>query len=199
MKTVVLHGELAKRYGKTHTMAIASPAEAIRALAANNTDFVSFVTDSQRDGVAYRVVVDQEAIVADQLHDPFSKTVHVVPVVGGAKSGVSTLLIGAALIATAFLLPASGVPLFTLAGSTVSLASISFAVGVGLALAGVGTLLAPQPKATDPSESPENKPSYAFNGAVNTTAQGQPVPVGYGRLVVGSAVVSAGLQADQIA
>ena len=38
-----------------------------------------------------------------------------------------------------------------------------------------------------------NTPSYLFNGAVNTTAQGHPVPIGYGRLIVGSAVISASI------
>ena len=62
----------------------------------------------------------------------------------------------------------------------------------------LGRSFAPTPKATEPSERPENKPSYSFNGAVNTTAQGHPVPVGYGRLIVGSAVISAGIDVDEI-
>jgi predicted phage tail protein len=33
---------------------------------------------------------------------------------------------------------------------------------------------------------------------VNTTAQGHPVPVGYGRMIVGSAVISAGIDVDEI-
>ena len=56
----------------------------------------------------------------------------------------------------------------------------------------------PDAQASEPSERPENKPSYSFNGAVNTTAQGHPVPVGYGRLVVGSAVISAGIDVDEV-
>ena len=32
-----------------------------------------------------------------------------------------------------------------------------------------------------------------FNGSVNTVGQGHPVPVGYGRLRVGSCVISAGI------
>jgi predicted phage tail protein len=197
MRHIVLHGELAKRYGKTHRLCIATPAEAIRALAANHDGFASFVSESETRNVGYRVVVDKEDVGLDGLHNPFSRQVHIVPVVGGAKSAFASILIGAALIGAAFI-PGAGAALFTVAGSAVSLASISFAVGVGMALTGVGSLLAPQPKATDPAEAPENKPSYAFNGAVNTTAQGQPVPVGYGRLIVGSAVISAGIQADQL-
>ena len=40
--------------------------------------------------------------------------------------------------------------------------------------------------------------SYTFSGPVNTTAQGQPVPVGYGRLIVGGAVISAGITTEEI-
>ena len=33
---------------------------------------------------------------------------------------------------------------------------------------------------------PENRPSFLFNGAVNTSRQGNPVPLCYGQMVVGS-------------
>ena len=59
-------------------------------------------------------------------------------------------------------------------------------------------LLVPVPKVSGPQERPENKPSYLFNGAVNTTEQGQPIPLLYGELIVGSAVVSAGLTDKEI-
>jgi len=74
-----------------------------------------------------------------------------------------------------------------------------YSVGTAMILGGVAQMIAPTPKANEPSERPENKPSYSFNGAVNTTAQGHPVPVGYGRLIVGSAVISAGIDVDEIA
>ena len=44
-----------------------------------------------------------------------------------------------------------------------------------------------------PKTEPDTR--YHFNGVVNTTAQGNPVPLGYGRMIVGSAVVSAGIYA----
>ena len=53
----------------------------------------------------------------------------------------------------------------------------------------------PEPTIVD-TEQVENKPSYLFDGAVNTTRQGNAVPVGYGRLRVGSQVISAGLTAQ---
>jgi predicted phage tail protein len=72
----------------------------------------------------------------------------------------------------------------------------SFALG--LVFAGVSALLFAPPKSQGPSERPENKPNTYFNGPVNTIAQGHPVPIGYGELIVGSAVISAGLETVNI-
>lgn len=41
-----------------------------------------------------------------------------------------------------------------------------------------------------------NSASYNFSGAVNTTIQGSAVPVMYGRMFVGSAVIAAGIVAE---
>ncbi len=92
------------------------------------------------------------------------------------------------------------------AGGFTSLASLSTTMaggwtqvvammGMSMAMGGVMQMLSPQVKGLGAKDRPENGASYAFNGAVNTTAQGNPVPLGYGRLIVGSAVVSAGIYA----
>jgi predicted phage tail protein len=60
-------------------------------------------------------------------------------------------------------------------------------------------MLAPQPKTPGTPDRPENKPSYVFDGPINTAAQGNPVPVCYGRLIVGSQVISAGMVAEEYA
>jgi predicted phage tail protein len=52
-------------------------------------------------------------------------------------------------------------------------------------------------KPPKPKEQRETK-SYLFAGATNTAAQGIPVPLGYGRLRVGSVVVSAALRHEQM-
>lgn len=196
IRTVKLSGELAKRYGRLHKLDIATPAEAIRALCANFPDFRRFMASSEERNVGYKVIVDKDLLpdVAG-VHNPFSRTVHIVPVIGGAKSGFLGILIGAALIGAAFLtggasLGASGVVFSGLAGQ------VAFGIGVSLVLSGISSLLSPQPKAPKPAEQTKNEPSYTFNGAVNTTAQGHAVPVGYGRLIVGSQVISAGITAD---
>lgn len=200
MRTVILLGELGKRYGRRHQLDVKSPAEAVRALCANFKDFAAFVASSTERNVGYQVLDKRFALAEDELHNPVGQQITIVPVVGGANflkklfSGVGAILTGAALIAASFLVPGLGaIALF----GTTTLATVAFSVGVSLALGGVAQMLAPQPKFDGPEE--EQQPSYVFNGAVNTTAQGQPVPVGYGRMIVGSAVISAGLSVEDIA
>ncbi|NRD60848.1 hypothetical protein HRD49_03720, partial [Corallococcus exiguus] len=65
--------------------------------------------------------------------------------------------------------------------------------GISLVVGGVSQLLFAPPTATGPDEDDANKPSYVFNGPVNTLAQGHPVPICYGEMEVGSCVVSAGI------
>ena len=52
-------------------------------------------------------------------------------------------------------------------------------------------------KPPKPKEEKETK-SYLFSGPVNTAAQGIPIPIGYGRLRVGSSVISASLRHQQL-
>lgn len=69
-------------------------------------------------------------------------------------------------------------------------------MGAVLALGGVIQMLSPQQRGLSAQDGPENGASYNFNGAVNTSAQGNPVPLLYGRMIVGSAVISAGIFAE---
>lgn len=198
---VVLLGELGKKFGRRHRFEINNPAEAIRALCVNHQGFESHLLESADRGIAYRVIVGKDDVEAERLHDPSGRQqIKIVPVIAGAGGKFGQVILGAALLGIAWWNPAGimATTLFSAGGTTVTLASLSVNVGLGLVLGGVAQMLSPQPRADSPAERPENQPSYAFNGAVNTTAQGQPVPIGYGKLVVGSAVISAGIDVDQV-
>jgi predicted phage tail protein len=69
-----------------------------------------------------------------------------------------------------------------------------------MALGGVVQMLSPVPKSPSQQEQgvTENKPSYLFNGAFNSTQQGLPVPVVYGKMLVGSSVVAIGTWSEVI-
>jgi len=57
-------------------------------------------------------------------------------------------------------------------------------------------MLSPQQRALSAKDGPNNGASYNFNGPVNTTAQGNPVPLLYGELFVGSSTISAGIYSE---
>lgn len=191
MKTVKLLGELGKKFGKSFQFDISNPAEAVRALSANFPAFKQHLIDSEKHGIAYKVLVGKEAITLDDLHNPSGKDViKFVPVLQGAGgNGLVQTILGVALIAVAF--TPFGAPF----------ATYLIPLGASLALGGVVQMLTPIPSTnvSDDNNKPDNKPSYTFNGAINTGAQGYPVPVGYGRMIVGSAVISAGIVVEELA
>lgn len=196
LREIRLYGELGRRFGRVHHYAVSSVGEALRALMANFADFEqAFVAD----GALYRVWAGGSRLnEADEVCLPTGsrEIIRIAPVLAGAKKGgLGSILLGVALIAAAVFLPVSitGIGLF---GAT-TVGGLMGSTGLSLVLGGVAQMLAPQPK-TDAGSQDPNSPSYVFNGAVNTTAQGQPVAVGYGRLIVGSAVISAGLSTTDI-
>jgi predicted phage tail protein len=194
MKTIMLYGFLGKRFGRVHRCAVNSPAEAVRALSANFKGFKQALLD----GNAYRVLVGgKQSLESEQTLYPVSdkETIRIVPVVAGSD-GLGKIILGGALIAASFAFPSAGA--FTLFGKSFSLAGIAGNIGFSLVLGGVSQLLFKPAEAPKTAEKPDSKPSFIFNGAVNTVTQGNPVPYGAGRMIVGSQVLSASLSSKEI-
>lgn len=192
MRTIKLYGELGKKYGRVHRLAVRTPAEAIRALSANFKTFRSDLETAHLRGIGYRVRNGRtELDNVKQIRDPAAQVIQITPAIIGANAE-SRILIGVAIIAAVVL--TGGVGAVGVAGL---LANVATGIGVSLVLGGISQLLSPSPETQATPERPENTPSYTFNGPVNTTAQGHPVPVGYGRLIVGGAVISAGISLEQ--
>jgi len=193
VRTVRLYGHLGKRFGRIHQLEVRTPAEAIRALSANFKQFAKVIADGE-----WRILVGGKAQSLDQIQDPLSADISIVPAIGGA-GGFGKIVLGAALIAASFYLP--GATYFSAASAfSIDAAAIASGIGTSLLIGGISEVLFAPPKASgaDVKERPENRPSYVFNGPVNTTGQGNPVPLCYGRLRVGSQVISAGLFSEAI-
>jgi predicted phage tail protein len=193
MRTIRLYGELGKKFTKEVRLEVKTAAEAIRALCANFKGFESHMMHTP--GVGYRVLVAGAPLESvDEIHNPASGEIRIIPVISGAGGdGFGQILIGAVLIAAAVI----AAP-FTAGTSLAFIPQTIGAIGISLALGGVAQLLSPAPTTPKPPERPENDPSNFFNGPVNTTLQGQPVPIAYGQVICGSAVVSAGITLDQL-
>jgi predicted phage tail protein len=105
------------------------------------------------------------------------------------------LLAGIALVALSFLIiPLALLPLVLALTIAVGLA------GASLLLGGIAQLLTPTPKVTQGADGQDDpRKSYSFSGIQNTSRQGVPVPIVYGETIVGSVVISAGIDTVQVA
>lgn len=197
LRNVLLSGELGKKFGRRHRFAVNSPAEAVRALCANFPGFQEHVVASGERGVGYRVLAGKSAVALDEIgHPTGGSDIRIVPIVSGGKGGIWMVVAGVALIAASFI-PGLNVAVWAAAGGAagaITYSGIALGIGMSLLLGGITQMLSPQPKTSNTTK----QTSYEFSGAVNSTQQGLPVPVGYGELIVGSAVISGGVTVDQI-
>ena len=199
MKIVKVYGALKKRLGQGRfELDVATPAEAIRALCSNFPGLQKWIIDSEQDGVGFKVKVGKESIGEDnleELHFPWSErdVFSITPVLTGAGRGWGKVLIGVLLVAGAMYFGVAGGKLGLEIGA--GAAKVMTQVGISMTLYGVAEMLSPVPKMPD---DPEQLQSFSFSGVVNTSKIGTPVPIAYGRLFVGSSVISSGLDVDQL-
>ena len=204
LRKIRVYGKLAKFLKQRVFEAdVASAAEAVRFLVVNFPQLRPHMAEQY-----YKVTVGTYALAADELHDPAGQQeIKIVPVLAGAGGSTSQILLGVGLIAASFLFPGAGAfgttGLFGAGQAAVGVSSVAVLnaaavgtalsiVGASLVLSGVAGLLTPVPTVST-DQQPDPRKSYSFSGVQNTSRQGIPVPVVYGETVVGSVVVSAGL------
>lgn len=193
LKVIKLSGSLGRRFGVFHKMAVDSYPEAIRALSSQVEGFKDYMQSEVGSRMKYAVFVDGKNVGQhDEKSWKCAREVRIVPVPTGSKSGgLFNVVLGAAIMATAFITGGGSLALMG------AFASSAFMMGGAIALGGVMQMISPQQGGMKlQSQSAENKPSYAFGGAVNTTAAGYPVPLPYGYRTVGGAIWSAGSYAE---
>jgi predicted phage tail protein len=200
MLTVRLHGHLEEKYGSEFRFEAGSIREVIDALQANFDDFTEeFIKDER----AYNILINEEVqeIAGCLVPVGTNSVIDIIPIIGGAGflKALGLIIVGAFLI-----LATSGAGLAFLGAGGLGTVGTAFAgfiqcnmiggviasaisaIGWGLALAGVASLLA-GPDGPDGG----GPKSSSLSQVDNIVGQGMPIPVGYGRLMVGSIVVSA--------
>lgn len=215
---VHLHGHLAAAFGAgPHRFAIATAAEALRALAAAFPGFLAALkTGSYRlirgafgqageagEGKAGGRDLDESMLGMAQA----GRDLHIVPVPAGAKrGGAAKIILGVALVAVAIWAAPAGTGLlganlgaeaFSVFGASISYGNLAM-LGVTMTLQGASAMLSPQPKAAS-FETADRRASFLFNGPVTSVEQGGAVPVVYGsRMRVGGTVISAALAVEDM-
>ena len=191
LTTIRLYGALGARFGRVHKLAVQTSAEAVKALCINFDGFERYLMNAKKNGMVFAVFRGKRNIgVEDYQNLGGNNDIRIAPVMEGAKkAGIFQTILGAVMViagAVAFFGFGQpwGVNLMIAGGSTMA--------------GGVYQMLSPQPKGLQGRDDPDNKPSYAFGGAVNTIAMGNPVPVLYGEREIGGAIISAGIVAEDI-
>jgi predicted phage tail protein len=207
MRSVFLYGAVGRDFGREWRLDIVSPAEAIRALCALRPP----IERALRKGL-WRIIVGpprlRNAIELDLIHmNAGEQDIHIVPATsprGDDAMNVGKIVVGVALVASVFLFPATaGLVLAGTAGAagSITAGSVAFTVGMSLVFGGVAGLLTPRLAAAGAATEmarPEDRPSFLFNGAVNNSIQGSPVPVVMGTHLVGSILISASIDVGDI-
>ncbi|VAF13110.1 lambda tail assembly I [Enterobacter hormaechei] len=188
-KTVIkLSGSMAQRFGRTHRRALTSASEVFRALSNTIDGFDAYLREARAKGLDFVIFRDRRNIGHEEfeLLGPGDE-LRIIPVIRGSKrAGVFQALLGTALVAAAIWMP----------GVSIAASNLMFSVGAAMAVGGVVQMLSPQVAGLRMRQDPDNKPSYAFGGPVNTTASGNPVPLLYGQREIGGAIISAGIYAE---
>lgn len=198
LKVVQLYGTLGQRFGRVHHLAVSSTAEAVRALCVLLPGFERYLIESGDKGIEYACFIGRRNLTDSELEFPAGdEVIRIAPVLQGSKrGGLFQTILGAALIGAAFI---PGLNVAILAGGTMTWAGLSLSLGASFFLGGVAQMLSPQQNRLSTKDGPDNGASYNFNGPVNTTAQGNCVPLGYGEMIIGSATISAGFFNEDIA
>jgi predicted phage tail protein len=180
---VLLYGVLGARFGREHRLAVTSGAEAIHALCVTIPGFKRFLRFSEERGLTYAVFRGKQNLVEDEveMRSDSIEPIRIAPIVIGSKSGgLFATIAGLALVVV----------------GAISGQYYLSAIGAGLMMGGIAMSMSPSPAGLLNNEGDGNKPSYAFGGAVTTTAQGRCKPLLYGERDIGGALGSAGVYAE---
>lgn len=211
LRKIKLYGPLAEFLGRRVLEAdVASAAEAVRFLVANFPQLESHMASQY-----YRVSTGETDLTQEELHYPVGQEeIRIVPVVQGAggNAGLGIIIAGVALIALSAVtfggsaafagaFSSTGLAAVGTTGVTLATGSIAlFTAGALLVLGGAALLLAPVPRidATGPNSQNDPRKSFSFSGIQQTSRQGVPVPIVYGKTLTGSVVISAGIDTVQV-
>jgi predicted phage tail protein len=201
MLTVRLHGHLADTYESEYKFQAKTIGEAIKALKANLHNFIMEIVKDDRH---YQILVDADEVGEEEINYPIhsNSTIDIVPVIAGSGSSLFKIIAGIAIVAlsiytgglAAGALQATaglgaGTTSVAVGGVFVNATALAFASSVGIAVGGalisggIAEMMAPDDKTTEYGGS-------FLGGPSNIVGQGHPIPVGYGRRMIGSTVVS---------
>lgn len=173
MTTINLHGVLAKEFGNSFKLKIRKAKEVFQAIDANRNNFINRVLELSKNGSHYAVLVDGKDVKSclELEINNCPKIIDIVPAICGSGGKGGSLVLGVLGV---------GAMLFG-----------QFSLGVALIGMAIMIALQPKPETVKPQTyfTSGMKESFLFSSKANLMQQGSPVPIGYGRLRIGSNVI----------
>lgn len=182
MKTIYLYGPLAQ-FGDKFELDVRDVREALAALM-SQIKGMGEVVKAHNWHIFKGAIKKGNDISEQELTISLGKesAIHIMPVVEGSN-GVFQAIAGAIIFVV-------GVWFWN---------PYLMGVGASLFIGGAISLFTKVPTSDYANrEEADQRPSFLYDGPTNTSTQGLPVPVIYGRIRTGSVVVSAGLSSEQI-
>ena len=193
MVNVRFYGSL-KQFGSDFRLDCQTPAEVIQALTSQIPKLRQFIQQglfTVRVGRDYFDNRYLEKGLSQKLKD--DSTVHFTPTLKGSKrGGLFGVITGVALIAGALALGPLG---FSVIGANA--AWMVGGLGASMLLGGVAQMLTKMPSMSTGKDA-DKKQSTSFSNLSNMAAQGRPMPLAYGRIRVGSLIISQGVETMDI-
>jgi len=198
MINVILHGNLGKTFGKEWSFDAHSPSQVFSAIDANTDGFAKYLAKKMKEGISYRVFLDRaELKTKEQLGINLKnyKKMHIFPTAKGAgwadegnnRQNLRVSGYGTVGMIVGHWLSGSD------SGFWAGVGEILFEVGTAGVIQGAIGLLTDEPDPPEVPDLPETNKgstSYIYSRAGNNVLQGSVVPIGYGRLKVGSKTIS---------
>ena len=190
LKKIKVYGTLRKFLGQSEfDVDLNTPREAISFLVCNFKGIEEHMAEQ-----FYTIQVGAKVITEDLLNLNTQDDIKIIPVVHG---NFFPILLGAGA-----LFGASAITAGTFLGSTLLVNALT-AVGTSMLIDGVTQMLSPQQNNLSPTGQDALDPgalasNYSFTGLTNISRAGIPVNLVYGEIVVGSIVVSNGVDTVQV-
>ena len=184
MKTIKLHGILARKFGQFFKLDVQTAREATHAIACQNAEFKRFMLESDKLGLKFAVFLGRKNIAENDIDNVTdTDVIHIVPrIVGSGGDSFNWLQVvaGAVLVGV---------------GVVMGFNPALIGAGAGLLMGGVTGLLMPTVDMSN--QDPDgNKANKGFGSAVTTVSQGNPVPILYGEREIGGFYASGGIYAE---
>ena len=190
MQTVYLNGDIAK-FGHKWETDCANIRDIFKLIECQTPEFRKYLIEASEADIHYEIQRGEELLesVDELLLSLNNEDIIITEVPSGSKSGGAKLIAAIGITLLVMFPPTSGIGAALGAqifGTKLTLGTILTTIATNLAMTGINQLLAPGPE-VDTAE--ENK-GYLFNGPINNIAQGMPIPVAYGELIVGGSPIS---------